>query len=268
MREFSAAAFLRLVNSLAKLEEVSAKWEVLAKAELPEDAVETYHAGRKNTVSILGQVLDTVQLYSDELKLPYISPQVERVRRLIANENPDFQEVACSIKSLRERVEDETNSCFLLSMPNDRVDFYKGSHPFGDRVAAKIPGLSDDIEEAAKCLALDRHTAAVFHTMRVMERGVRLLAKRLSAAVDTDRAWGDVLADIRTEVNKIPHDHGASAKDKERHAKFSEAEMYLRNVKDAIRNKVAHPKQTYSEEQARRRFDNAKLFIRLLVNLR
>ena len=50
---------------------------------------------------------------------------------------------------------------------------------FGDEVANAFPNLIEDIDEAAKCLALSRYTACMFHLMRVMESSIHRLAKKL-----------------------------------------------------------------------------------------
>ncbi|HET6401150.1 MAG TPA: hypothetical protein VFH95_07095, partial [Candidatus Kapabacteria bacterium] len=61
----------------------------------------------------------------------------------------------------------------------EEAHWYNDGFPFSDKVLKLIPGIKDDANEAPKCIALERYTAAVFHVMRIAECGVQVLAKRL-----------------------------------------------------------------------------------------
>lgn len=50
---------------------------------------------------------------------------------------------------------------------------------FGEKVSLNFPSALEDIKEVGNCYATDRNTACVFHCMRVVEYGLRALAKRL-----------------------------------------------------------------------------------------
>jgi hypothetical protein len=55
---------------------------------------------------------------------------------------------------------------------------------------------SFDIEEAGKCLAFDRGTATVMHLMRVLEVGLKALAKVLQIAYAP--SWDSYIKKINT----------------------------------------------------------------------
>ena len=49
---------------------------------------------------------------------------------------------------------------------SNRSSYYEPESPhFGDEVAAKFSSVAYDINEARKCLALDRSTASAFHSI-------------------------------------------------------------------------------------------------------
>jgi hypothetical protein len=49
-------------------------------------------------------------------------------------------------------------------IPAERRHLHEQRRPaFGDAVASVFPGATDDIADAARCIALDEWTAAVFH---------------------------------------------------------------------------------------------------------
>ena len=49
--------------------------------------------------------------------------------------------------------------------------------PFGNDVAQKFSSITYDVDEAGKCLALQRSTAAAFHAIRCLEAGIRALSR-------------------------------------------------------------------------------------------
>src|SRR5262249_6091339 len=68
-------------------------------------------------------------------------------------------------------------TCFRISAEDAK--YFTARRLFGEEVATKFVPANQDIEEAGKCLALSRGTATVFHLMRVMEAGLKALAKPL-----------------------------------------------------------------------------------------
>lgn len=76
---------------------------------------------------------------------------------------------------------------------------------FGAAVQNNFPSVLYEIDEAAKCLALERFTASVFHLMRAMEYTLVVLRKSLELPDPTkqsDRNWGVILRDLRQEVER------------------------------------------------------------------
>ena len=63
-----------------------------------------------------------------------------------------------------------------------------------------------EVDEAAKCIALSRPTAAVFHLMRVMEIGIRAVARCLGIPdpiKPAERNWGHILKAVKDELDAI-----------------------------------------------------------------
>jgi hypothetical protein len=77
-------------------------------------------------------------------------------------------------KDIRERLQDELEDVTLLVLSVDDRDLFEPREPlFGPEFEAKFPTQGAfELDEAAKCRALGRPTAAVFHLMRVMEIGL------------------------------------------------------------------------------------------------
>ena len=92
----------------------------------------------------------------------------------------------------------------LLIEPSRRKDYLDPLHRFKDS-ARQFPGARDSMEAAPRCLALGEWEAAIFHSMNVLEHGIRWLAEQLAPvtfAKSIDLAsWGEILNSIRARID-------------------------------------------------------------------
>jgi hypothetical protein len=98
--------------------------------------------------------------------------------------------------------------------------------------------------------------------MRVLELGLQALATKLGVSLAKDRNWQPILNDINNAVKSLPHSTPA---EKKYLAQCSSAAIHLQHVKDAWRNDVMHPRDSYTPEQAHDVFHSANRFMRLLA---
>lgn len=183
-------------------------------------------------------------------------PEIDRVALRLTHPFPHNRQQ--DIRHLRERIRDELSSEYFFRLERQDVALYGQSQPFGEAVADKFPLATEDLQSAGDCLALRQPTAAVFHLMRAMEVVVQRLAKRLKIK-NLDRVWGMLLSDIDTAIKAMPK---GAKKDR-----WSEARANLYHVKQAWRNDTMHPKQTYTQDQAREVFNAMGTFARQLATL-
>ena len=77
----------------------------------------------------------------------------------------------------------------ILFLDYVEASLYSGRSGVDSEVIAAFPSARDDLAEAAKCLALGRATAVVFHCMRVLEIALRAVAQTLNdQSIDPQRA--------------------------------------------------------------------------------
>lgn len=125
--------------------------------------------------------------------------------------------------------------------------------PFGTLVGRRFPGASYDIDEAARCLAMGRATAAVFHASRIIGRGL-----------DAAAAW-------RGEANP-PHQHGEQ--------RWRLVVRWIRNDPDCValyqaldavraawRGTTLQVGPKYTEAEAKQILAQVELFVRCLAGL-
>jgi hypothetical protein len=167
-----------------------------------------------------------------------------------------------AIDDLRRRIEDELKGKLFLYIQPEKAKFYESPEPlFGDAVAKSFPSASDDIAEAGKCLATDRGTAAVFHLMRVMEAGLKTLAKQL--AIPYAPSWESYLRQIAAQLELDWKDKAPEWKKDQEF--YSEAAAHLSAVKFAFRNPTMHIVKQYTPESAEEIYNSVRMFMRHLA---
>lgn len=151
-------------------------------------------------------------------------------------------------------VHGELDGRLFLGIHPSSAKYYSSPEAiFGSDVLAKFPSISYEIDEAAKCLALERHTASVFHLMRVMERcifAIRMCLGLPDPVKLGDRNWGTILSRIKDEMerrNKSVPPQWLISKDR---SLFDDLYASLVAVKNAWRDPTMHVENMYVEENA------------------
>jgi hypothetical protein len=149
---------------------------------------------------------------------------------------------------------------------NKAILFGSAESLIGSPSANAFPSLWFDCEEAAKCLCLGRSTACVFHSMRMLEVGIKAFARKLDIddpAKPADRNWGVIL---RTIKSKIDAEYPASKRLPGTEGAFLES-LYatLDAVKNPWRNATMHVENIYTEEEARHILTNVASFIQKMA---
>lgn len=212
--------------------------------------------------SSVGSAMGDITRELEKLELRFSLNQVSRITAIRDRPSVSIQEMRVQLAQLVERIIEELEETLFLSVPAVRSEYYEQKPPlFGPLVVSVLPGLTEDISEAGKCLALNRYTAAVFHLMRVMEAGLQEFGNKLGINLVGQKNWQNIL----DEANKVIK--GMDPKKNPNAKTYAEAAAHLYNVKVAWRNEVMHPKETYTEEEAENIFRNVKTFISDLAQL-
>ena len=153
----------------------------------------------------------------------------------------------------------ETEDRLFLSLSGRGAELWNAPEPiFGANVEGAFPDSTDDLKEAARCLALERGTAAIFHLMRATEGAVKVLGAKLGATVLNANGealpWGVLVSNIKPKIDAL-------AKGQDQDAWYA-VHALLHSVNRAFRTKTAHPASgLYTEEQARDAFAATKAFL-------
>lgn len=195
---------------------------------------------------------------ADDCREVGLDMAVVAIERIIAKLPPRFSQLTPLLPDIQKRIEDQLDQTWFLYVSKDAAKYYDAKALFGEEVSNKFPDTIVDIEEAGKCFATARYTASVFHLMRVMELTVQHLGRLLKVKIPEEKNWQNILDEINSRIRKM---RPRTARQKELRDNYSASAAHLHNVKEAWRNRVMHPKATYTEEEAADVFAQVKIFI-------
>jgi hypothetical protein len=169
-------------------------------------------------------------------------------------------DIASEIDDLRRRLMDQLERAYCLCLTSSERDLYAGgASKAATAIVGRLSDVSYDLDEAAKCLALGRSTAVVFHLMRVMEIGVQKFGDKLGVALVHEKNWQNILDQVNPQIKAL-----GKAPEARRYAAIA---AHLFHVKVAWRNEVMHPKATYTPDEATAVFAAVGTFMTDLVDV-
>lgn len=210
------------------------------------------------------ECLRTLQHDCEGLGFPVTLAAVNRlIEKLTSRIITTHNEMEIQSWNIQERLLDELNSRLFMAIDSKHVSYYNQPLDEWASVVQSFPSTSMDVEEASKCFALNRYTAVVFHLMRVMEVGLRVLGNTLhDPRIDpkTNPTWDRILQRCRDEQAKPLVQRSQEWRSDEPF--FSGVSARLMAVKDAWRNPTMHVERTYTEETALDVFNHVQAFMR------
>jgi hypothetical protein len=176
------------------------------------------------------------------------------------------RKISDDLDIIQETLRRELSLIHLFVLESGNEKYFAPKEPlFGSDFEMKFPSAMYEVDEAGKCLALGRPTACVFHLMRVMEIGVRAVARCLKIPDPIkpgDRNWGEILRrtkeamDFRTKTGAW-----TSPKHKEF---FETAYVSLDAVRAAWRNTTMHVENKYASDEAEHILLSVRVFMKTL----
>ena len=119
---------------------------------------------------------------------------------------PTYGSLVNVLRDINSRLSDELESRIFISLSSEDMRYYRPTeYLFGLEFDVKFADNGVfEVDEAAKCLALGRSTAAVFHLMRAMEVGIRAVARCLGIPdplKPAERNWGSILKSVKDGID-------------------------------------------------------------------
>lgn len=154
---------------------------------------------------------------------------------------------------LEENIVVETNAFLFFAVPPNRLSWYQDpQRAFGQSTVDTFSAdISLDVRDACQCYALGQWTACVFHSMRILEHGLRVLAEEVGLTMEAIELenWKTIIDRIEKAIREMEAEP-KTPKKSERVQFYAEAAIQFRYFKDAWRNHVSHSRVSYDEQKA------------------
>jgi hypothetical protein len=179
MNKVNAEAIFRGTSIFSKLFQ---KWSMELAGRQPFDAGQmAFFLDTANEMSeaLQGAELRIARRHADDL-IAEMNQATAQPDGSLVLEGIILQRAYHHLDRLLAVIAEEAGTRLFISVGADAVELYEPSKPrFGKNVAEKFSSIAYEIEEAGKCLALERSTAAAFHSIRSLEAGIAALSRCL-----------------------------------------------------------------------------------------
>jgi hypothetical protein len=158
----------------------------------------------------------------------------------------------------------------LAFIPSEKVKFFEQEALFGKFVNRAFASAMPDIKAAGNCMAADLNTAAVFHLMRVVERGLRAFARHLHVPIPKSeleyKNWQTIIDQFPKAIESKLNKKMPPKRRSELLKFYSGVTGQFEFFKDVWRNHCAHARGHYDAPQAQSAFDHVKSFMQRLAS--
>ena len=217
-----------------------------------------------------------------DLELKHSLRKLNAIRRVISgNELIPIRHYLRDIKELQNLVESELSDILFGYISAEKKPYFKNRFLFGEDVCEKFPSARNDIKEAGTCYAHGLYTATVFHLMRAVEVGAKVMVSAMKAEKHItvfDKGtgkkvkkpielcdWGTLIKGLETALRMLEQGTKINAIKKNDLVFYSHAVAQFRNFKDAWRNNVSHSRKIYNAGETKDIMENTKHFLNHLA---
>ncbi|MCJ2065971.1 hypothetical protein MKK63_25160 [Methylobacterium sp. J-088] len=177
-------------------------------------------------------------------------------------------EFQAELRATREAFEDAVNPRLFFLYDKKKIELFGNWKTDWAPVLEAFPSSVPDVFYALDCYCNENNTASVFHSMRVVEHGLRSLAQDLSKDFGAQN-WQNVIDQIEAQIKSLGKTLPSGPDKSEKLRFYSTAAREITFFKDGWRNHVSHGHATYDETEARNVIEHVKHFmVGLSRNLR
>lgn len=219
-------------------------------------------ADTKKGVDTTAQMAEQALAY---LKCPHIDQAIKSLTWWSKRENPSWDDLRAKVIALRNAIDTELKQYFYYQYPKQKAQVFVSWKEDWSATIRAFPSVENEIYRATDCYALGHDIASVFHSMRVLECGLRAVAADVGLKFDLQQ-WHNIIeqieAGITTERKTLPKGEARN----ERLQFLSEAAKEFFYFKDGWRNYVSHNRADYDEHQALSVLSHVRSFMNHLAS--
>jgi hypothetical protein len=210
--------------------------------------------------------LDEAKIQCHKLELANSLHIIGQIKNDLFNPNaaPFYLQIGTQFRALWNAMESDISDKKFVFISKENEDYFFNESLFPDAVYDAFPDDHDELNDAGHCMAVDLNDAAAFHLLRIVEIGLRGIARNLKIKIPKTpldyAGWKDVVNRIDKRLEeKIPKARGpkqAAA------LKFQQDLLADFKAFEVARNEVMHGRSRYNKPQAIGLFDRVRDFMR------
>ncbi|MGD1027865.1 hypothetical protein [Candidatus Binatus soli] len=183
-----------------------------------------------------------------------------------------YETLSVQLRVLCETIEGQLHRRQFAFIPLDKAKLIEKIPIDWRLVLEKFSRAQTDIQAATECYALDCNTAAVFHSMRIAEHGLRALAWRLGLRQIGKQKypleyaeWGAILNALRGKLNALQQSPGRNNRKAEETKFYADASSHANYLNEIWRKEVSHARGPYNAPEALNALTRTRQFMELLA---
>jgi hypothetical protein len=154
--------------------------------------------------------------------------------------------LAAHVKQLQARVYEELDSLICFCIPQEKVHYWNPTWLLDTPIYDNFRSAWEEFQRAGHCYAFGENTACVFHLMRIVDFGLRQVAKRLGIEYDA-RNWSGIGKKIQ---HKMEQKYDTKTDDwKKSEPMYAEILTDIQAISRGHRNPVLHELEKKYEER-------------------
>lgn len=210
------------------------------------------------------EIQKTINTMEEQCKLLKLNGSLKIISYISSN----YPEYNCgklreALSMLQFVIDRELGEHVFIFIPEERVAWLNKQDAFGPEVSLNFTSAKEDIIESANCYAVGLYTACIFHTMRVLEHGIKALAKDVGLKFYR-QSWGTIIKKIKDNIDLEIKSLSGQPKDPARTERLqflSQTAQEFTYFKDGWRNYVMHGEDKYDGPKALSVLNHVKTFM-------
>jgi len=165
----------------------------------------------------LSHALSDMRKECDDLALDHTSGLISHAEAQVLRkgEGYTYNELLSDLDTLRFSFSSELRKQLFFRINNGKEKHFQQDDLFGVKINTAFPSCQPEIRNAGNCYALEQNEASVFHSMRVLERGLGALAAKFG--VDFSHTnWHNVIESVEKEIRKMNSSLGPDWKEQQK----------------------------------------------------
>jgi hypothetical protein len=182
----------------------------------------------------------------------------------LKGQNYNYADLSNHLDTLCFSFAGELRKGSFFGIKDDKNKYFQKDDLLGTKVNTAFPSCVPESREAGNCYALEQYEATGFHSMRILERGLAILAKKFG--VDFSHTnWHNAIEEIEKKIRQMNPSFGADWKEQQKFC--SQAATHFMFLKEGWRNHVMHVRDLpYDEGRALSVFGHVREFMQALAD--